>query len=101
LFRSRAVDLFNDHLNRYPMNYNVHQPHIMETQAYMADAKAELKLLTALVDWRKKDEKLDAELIGEFQAADELYKNAAKVTQAWVNRIYPVVEGQRPDPSRD
>ena len=97
----RAIDLFNDHLNRYPMNITIHKKHIMETQAFVADAKAELKLLSALVDWRKKEGKLDNELVGEFQAADDLYKEAAKVSQAWVDGMYPVVEGQAPNADRD
>jgi hypothetical protein len=99
----RAVDLFQAHLLRYPNNKNVHEPHIMETLAYKEISKAEMKLFEALVAWQNNGRKVDdrdGAIRRALTEADNLYKAAVPVTMQWVDRMYPVVEGQPVNPDR-
>jgi len=99
----RAVDLFQAHLNRYPDNKNVHEPHIAETQAYKEIAKAEIKLFDTLVAWQNNGRKIDdpsGAIRRGLMEADNLYKAAYPVTMKWVDRMFPIVEGQLVNPDR-
>jgi hypothetical protein len=99
----RAVDLFNDHLARYPGNRNIHNKHILETLSYKEIAKAEIRLFDALVAWQNNGRKVDDRdgvIRRSLMEADDLYRRAYPVTMTWVDNIYPVREGSRPNPDR-
>ena len=100
----RAVDLFVEHLTRYPINENVHRKHILETEAFLQISKAEIKLLDALTQWQNNGRKMvlpnGQDLRPDFQEAVNLYKAAYPVTMVWVDRVYPVRPGEAPNPDR-
>jgi hypothetical protein len=100
----RAVDLFNDHLAKYPEDKYVHTKHIKETQSMKEIGRAEMKLFDALVLWHNNGRTLTGpkapEVIKALMEADELYKAVYPVTMAWVDSVYPAVEGQPVNPDR-
>jgi hypothetical protein len=99
----RAVELFNNHLNRFPENLYIHTPHILETQAYKEISKAEIKLFDALVAWQNNGRKLDdrdGAIRRGLMEADNLYKAAYPVTMKWVDNIYPIRAGEPVNPDR-
>jgi len=104
MFRNsvRAVDLFNEHLGKYPEDQNIHPKHRLETQAYKEIAKAEIKLFDTLTAWQLNGRKFDdqGEIKAGLMAADALYQAAYPVTLKWVDGMYPLVEGRPANPDR-
>jgi hypothetical protein len=96
----RAIELFNEHLGRFPRNEAVHRKHILETQAFIDGSKAESKLFETLVQWHLGGRKMTPELRASFLQARDLYQTASKTTLKWVDNLYPPVEGQPADPNR-
>ncbi|HEY4328338.1 MAG TPA: hypothetical protein VGN88_01280 [Phycisphaerae bacterium] len=97
----RAVDLFHEHLGRYPNNMNVHGKHILEVQSYTFIADAELKLYNALVAWHLAGEKKDDKIKKALMDADDAYLKAVPEVNKWVENMYPTVAGETPNPDRD
>jgi len=96
----KALDQFNLHLGRYPMNKAIHQKHIKETKSYMVMAKAEDSLLDALILWQNAGRKVTPAVRSAFEAALPLYDDSIATAEIWVNEIYPVREGQPYNPER-
>jgi hypothetical protein len=90
----KSIDLFHEHIARYPMNKAIHDKHIFETQAYQANGKAEGQLFNALIAWQGGGRQLNPAVTAEFTRALPLYQDAIDATYAWVNYMYPQKEGQ-------
>ncbi|HVS70350.1 MAG TPA: hypothetical protein VHQ47_03760 [Phycisphaerae bacterium] len=96
----KAVDLLKLHLLKWPPDLNVHTKHIYETQAYQKIGVAESKLLDALVQWqidgRKMTDKVKQMLLDTLPA----YDDAITATQSWVDKTFPLKEGEAPPAER-
>jgi hypothetical protein len=99
----RAIDLFQEHLGRYPENRFIHTKHILEAASDKEISKAEIALFDALVAWQNNGRKLDDQdgsIRRKFMQADDLYKAAYPVTLQWVDNMYPIREGEPVNPDR-
>jgi hypothetical protein len=101
----RSVELFTEHLSKYPEDRFIHPKHQREVEAYIAISKAEIRLFDALVAWQLNGQKIDDSAEGQkikaaLLAANQLYKDAVPSTEKWVDTVYPVVEGEPANPDR-
>jgi hypothetical protein len=96
----RSVELFQEHLAKWPMNASTHLKHVAETKYYQKIGVAESKLFDALVQWqidqRQMTPKVKQMLIDALPAYDE----ALAAGNAWLDTAYPIPEGEPVPPER-
>ncbi len=90
----KTVGIFREKIAKYPAMIPLHTQHLMETQAYQDTAVAEGLLFDALVKWNLNDRTMSDDIGRRLKETLSAYDKAYATTMKWVDRLYPIVEGQ-------
>lgn len=97
----KSVDLFEQHLLKFPNNRSIHNKHIAETRSYRQLARAESKMFEALVKWHYNERKMTPAIRNDLLAAIRGYEEAIPVMEAWINTVFPTAQERAMNPDRE
>jgi hypothetical protein len=96
----RSVELFEQHLVKWPINNSTHRKHIAETKGYQKIGLAENKLFDALLQWHIAGRTMTPKVKQMLADTLPLYDDAIATTNQWVDATYPVKPGEPVPPER-